>query len=120
VPAFLGAGFWVSAAKPFEGIMIEQQGGRVLFYGLGYDRDPSQGDDGEPVWLMVSGEMHGNSTLGRAYRYDWPFDESGLPAETTTHDELLTVNDSGAIIVNDYNHVRAFTGMTGNVGRYQD
>ena len=58
VPAFLGAGFWVSAAKPFEGIMIEQQGGRVLFYGLGYDRDASQGDDGEPVWMMPPSVGH--------------------------------------------------------------
>ena len=120
VPAFLGAGFWVSEAKPFEGIMIEQQGGRVLFYGLGYDRRASQGDDGEPVWMMVSGEMNGNSTLGRAYRYDWPFDVNGLPAQAPTNDDLLTLNDSGAIIVNDYNHVRALTETTGNVGRYQD
>ena len=120
VPAFLGAGFWVSAAKPFEGIMIEQQGGRVLFYGLGYDRDASQGDDGEPVWIMLSGKMSGDSTLGRAYRYDWPMDAGGFPEESPTHDELLTVNDSGAIIVNDYNNVRAFTETTGNVGRYQD
>jgi hypothetical protein len=33
---------------------------------------------------------------------------------------LLTLNDSGANIVNDYNNVRAFTETTGNVGRYQD
>ena len=120
VPAWLGAGFWVSAARPFEGIMIEQQGSRVLFYGLGYDRDASKGDDGEPVWQMNSGEMRGDSTLGRAYRFDWPFDENGQPVEMPTTSELLTENDSGSIIVNDYNHVRAFTGTMGNRGLYED
>lgn len=120
VPAWLGSGFWVSEARPYEGIMIEQQGSRVLFYGLAYDRDVSQGDDGEPVWLMNSGEMRGDSTLGRAYRFDWPFEQSGWPVEMPTTAELLTKNDSGSIIVNDYNHVRAFTKTTGNVGRYED
>ena len=120
VPAYLGSGFWVSAARPFEGIMIEQQGSRVLFYGLGYDRETSKGDDGEPVWLMNSGEMRGDSTLGRAYRFDWPFDENGQPVEMPTTSELLTENDSGSIIVNDYNHVRAFTGTTGILGLYED
>ena len=120
VPAWLGSGFWVSEARPYEGIMIEQQGSRVLFYGLGYDRDARQGDDGEPVWLMNSGEMRGGSTLGRAYRFDWPFDQDGWPVEMPTTSELLTENDSGSIIVNDYNHVRAFTKTTGNVGRYED
>jgi hypothetical protein len=100
--------------------MIEQQGSRVLFYGLGYDRDVSQDDEGEPVWLMDSGAMSGDSTLGRAYRFDWPFDESGQPEEMPTGSDLLTRNDSGAIIVNDYNHIRAFTETHGNVSRYED
>ena len=120
VPAYLGSGFWVSGARPFEGIMIEQQGSRVLFYGLGYDREARKGDDGEPVWQMNSGEMRGDSTLGRAYRFDWPFDENGQPVEMPTITELLTENDSGSIIVNDYNHVRAFTGTTGVLGLYED
>ena len=100
--------------------MIEQQGSRVLFYGLGYDREASRGDDGEPVWQMNSGEMRGDSTLGRAYRLDWPFDENGQPVEMPTITELLTENDSGSIIVNDYNQVRAFTGTTGVLGLYED
>ena len=120
VPAWLGSGFWVSEARPYEGIMIEQQGSRVLFYGLTYDRDASQGDAGEPVWLMNSGEMRGGSTLGRAYRFDWPFDQGGWPVEMPTTSELLTENDSGSIIVNDYNHVRAFTKTTGHVSRYEN
>lgn len=120
VPAYLGSGFWVSGAKPFEGIMIEQQGNRVLFYGLGYDREARQGDDGEPVWLMNAGEMRGGSTLGRAYRFDWPLDENGWPVEMPTTSELLTENDSGSIIVYDYNHVRAFTRTMGNLGLYED
>jgi len=72
VPAFLGSGIWVSPERPFEGLMVEQQGNRVLFYSLGYDRDTNLGDEGEPVWQMVSGEMYGSSALGRSYRYDWP------------------------------------------------
>jgi hypothetical protein len=119
VPSWLGTGFWVSEARPFEGIMIEQQGSRVLFYGLGYDREASKGDDGEPVWLMNSGEMRGDSTLGRAYRFDWPL-ENGQPVELPTTTELLTHNDSGSIIVNDYNHVRVFTGTINNRGLYED
>lgn len=111
VPAFIGSGFWISEALPNEGILIEQQGERVLFYGLRYDRDVNVNpdDDGEPVWQLVSGEMYGNSTLGKSYRYDWPFDENNLPLDLPTEEELLTENDSGAIIVNDYNHIRVFT-----------
>jgi hypothetical protein len=101
--------------------MVEQQAGRVLFYGLAYDRDTANGDDGEPVWQMLSGDMYGNSVLGRGYRYDWPIGEDSLPVPAPTHDELLTVNDSGAIIVNDYNHIRAFTKLeNGNFARYAD
>ena len=89
--------------------MVEQQGSRVLFYGLAYDRDISLGDEGEPVWQMVTGEMYGNSTLGRSARYDWPVAEGRLPEEIPEHDEILTVNDSGSIIVDDYNHIQVFT-----------
>jgi hypothetical protein len=120
VPAFIGSGFWVSEELPFEGVLIEQQGDRVLFYGLEYDRDANLGDDGEPVWQLVAGEMYGNSALGRAYRYDWPFDENNLPLEKLTEMELLTVNDSGSIIVDDYNHIRVFTKVTGNLGVYHN
>jgi hypothetical protein len=109
VPAFLGSGIWVSPESPFEGVMIEQQGSRVLFYGLSYDRDISMGDSGEPVWQMVSGEMYGNSTLGRSARYDWPVAEGLPPEEIPQHDQILTVNDSGSIIVDDYNHIQLFT-----------
>ena len=118
VPAFIGSGFWVSGELPFEGVLIEQQGDRVLFYGLEYDRDANLGDDGEPVWQLVAGEMYGNSALGRAYRYDWPFNENNLPLEKPTEMELLTVNDAGAIIVDDYNHIRVFTKVMGNLGIY--
>jgi len=120
VPAFLGSGFWISAERPYEGVMIEQQGARVLFYSLEYDRDESMGDDGEPVWLMFTGDMTGNSTLARTYRYDWPVGDDAMPGEIPSHDELLTVNDSGAIIVNDYNHIRVLTGVVNNVAKYQD
>jgi hypothetical protein len=109
IPAFLGSGFWVSPDSAFEGVMVEQQGSRVLFYGLAYDRDISLGDEGEPVWQMVTGEMYGNSTLGRSARYDWPVAEGRLPEEIPEHDEILTVNDSGSIIVDDYNHIQVFT-----------
>ena len=109
VPAFLGSGFWVSPDRPFEGLMIEQQGSRVLFYSLGYDRDISLGDAGEPVWQMVSGEMYGNSALGRSYRYDWPVVDGLPPEEIPGHDQIFTVNDSGSIIVSDYNHIQVFT-----------
>jgi hypothetical protein len=120
VPAFLGSGFWISADRPFEGMMIEQQGSRMLFYSLGYDRDASIGDDGEPVWLMFTGDMIGNSTLGRAYRYDWPAGDGSQPEEIPTHDELNSANDSGAIIVKDYNHIRALTELSNNLALYQD
>jgi len=118
VPAFIGSGFWVSDELPLEGILVEQQGSRVLFYGLGYDRNTDQDDDGEPVWQLVAGEMYGDSTLGRSYRYDWPFDENNLPLEKPTEMEVLTVNDSGAIIVDDFNHIRVFTEVKGNRGLY--
>lgn len=120
VPAFIGSGFWTSADLPLEGILIEQQGSRVLFYGLRYDRDIHLDDEGEPVWQLVAGEMYGDSTLGRSYRYDWPFDENGMPLERPTEMEVLSVNDSGAIIVDDYNHIRVFTEVTGNLGIYHD
>jgi hypothetical protein len=109
VPAFLGSGFWVSPDRPFEGLMVEQQGNRVLFYSLGYDRDISLGDEGEPVWQMVSGEMYGSSALGRSYRYDWPVVDGLPPEEIPGHDQVFTVNDSGSIIVSDYNHIQVFT-----------
>ena len=109
VPAFLGSGIWVSPDSAFEGVMVEQQGSRVLFYGLSYDRDISMGDEGEPVWQMVSGEMYGNSTLGRSARYDWPVADGLPPGEIPGHDQILTVNDSGSIIVDDYNHIQVFT-----------
>jgi len=109
VPAFLGSGIWVSPERPFEGLMVEQQGNRVLFYSLGYDRDTSLGDEGEPVWQMVSGEMYGNSALGRSYRYDWPVVDGLPPEDPPRHDQILTVNDSGSIIVSDYNHIQVFT-----------
>jgi hypothetical protein len=121
VPAFLGAGFWISDAHPFEGVMIEQQGERVLFYGLAYDRDTSTADAGEPVWRMVSGEMYGDSTLGRSYRYDWPVGGDLPPEDNPAHDDLLTFNESGAIIVDDYNHLRIFTQLEeGIFARYSD
>jgi hypothetical protein len=109
VPAYLGSGFWVSPERPFEGVMIEQQGSRVLFYGLGYDRDGNAGDEGEPVWQMVSGEMYGNSALGRSSRLDWPVSEETPVDEIPRYEQLLTVNDSGSIIVDDYNHIRLYT-----------
>jgi len=120
VPAFIDSGFWISKDLPNEGILIEQQGNRVLFYGLRYDRNPQFSDDGEPVWQLVSGEMYGNSALGRSYRYDWPMDENGMPSESPTEEELLTANDSGSIVVNDYNHIRVFTESTGVLGIYKD
>lgn len=113
VPAFLGSGFWISPDSAFEGVMVEQQGSRVLFYGLGYDRDTGLGDEGEPVWQMVSGEMYGNSTLGRSARYDWPVADGLAPGEVPGHDQVLTVNDSGSIIVDDYNHIQVFTQIDG-------
>ena len=118
VPAFIGSGFWTSPDLPFEGILVEQQGSRVLFYGLRYDRKPEHSDEGEPVWQLVSGEMYGNSTLGRSYRFDWPFDENNEPAEVSEESEILSANDSGAIIVDDYNHIRVFTEVNGNLGTY--
>lgn len=118
VPAFIGSGFWISPDLPYEGILIEQQGSRMLFYGLGYDRDVALNDDGEPVWQLVAGEMYGDSTLGRSYRFDWPFDENNMPLEKPTEMELITSNDSGAIIVDDFNHIRVFTEVTGNRGLY--
>ncbi|HEY5776645.1 MAG TPA: hypothetical protein VIS57_11200, partial [Xanthomonadales bacterium] len=88
-------------------------------YGLGYDKDVNiDDDDGEPVWQLVAGEMYGDSTLGRSYRYDWPFDENHIPLEKPTEMDLLSVNDSGAIIVDDYNHIRVFTGTRNNRGLY--
>ena len=120
VPAFIGSGFWISKDLPNEGILVEQQGSRMLFYGLGYDRDPSLNDEGEPVWQLVAGEMYGNSTLGRSYRFDWPFDENNMPLEQPTETELITENDSGAIIVDDYNHIRVFTEVSGIRGLYND
>lgn len=120
VPAFLGSGFWVSPERPFEGVMVEQQGSRVLFYGLTYDRDLSAGDQGEPVWQMVSGDMVGNSVLGRSYRYDWPVDDGLLPDEIPEHDDVHTVNDSGAIIVDDYNHIRVFTRVEDEIYAWYD
>ena len=95
--------------------MNDQQGSRVLFYGLGYDRDLSAGDEGEPVWQLVSGEMYGNSTLGRSGRYDWPVAVEFSPEEAPRHDQVLTVNDSGSIIVDDYNHIRLFTKLDNSV-----
>lgn len=109
VPAFIGSGFWISENLPNEGILVEQQGNRTLFYSLGYDRNPNLNDEGEPVWQLVAGEMYGNSTLGRSYRFDWPFDDNNMPLENPTEMELITENDSGAIIVDDYNHIRVFT-----------
>lgn len=120
VPAYVGSGFWISMERPFEGVMIEQQGGRTLFYNLGYDRDENNGDDGEPVWLMFSGDMIGNSTLARAYRYDWPLELGLQPGEAPPLDLLHTKNDSGSIIVNDYNHLRVMTAVSNNRGLYQD
>jgi len=120
VPAFIGSGFWISPDLPYEGILIEQQGSRMLFYGLGYDRDVIYNDDdGEPVWQLVAGEMYGDSTLGRSYRFDWPFDENNMPLEKPTEMELITNNDSGAIIVDDFNHLKVFTEVTGNRGLYR-
>jgi hypothetical protein len=118
VPAFIGSGFWISSARPLEGILVEQQGSRVLFYGLRYDRNTNLGDEGEPVWQLVAGEMYGDSTLGRAYRYDWPFDLNNMPLEAPGEMEVLTVNDSGAIIVDDYNHIRVFTEVNVIIGTY--
>ena len=120
VPAYIGSGFWISADLPFEGILTEQQGSRVLFYGLRYDRDVTLDDDGEPVWQLVAGEMYGDSTLGRSYRYDWQFDGNNMPVQSPTEAELLTANDSGAIIVNDFNHIRVFTEVDDNHGLYHD
>jgi len=120
VPAYIGSGFWISTDLPNEGILVEQQGSRTLFYGLGYDRDPSFNDEGEPVWQLVAGEMYGNSTLGRSYRFDWPFDENNIPLENPTEVELITENDSGAIIVDDYNHIRVFTKASGVRGLYDN
>ena len=121
VPAFIGSGFWISPALPNEGILVEQQGSRMLFYGLGYDTDVvNKDDDGEPVWQLVAGEMYGNSTLGRSYRFDWPFDENNMPIEKPAEDEMITENNAGAIIVNDYNHIRVFTERSGILGIYQD
>jgi len=118
VPAFIGSGFWISDDLPNEGILVEQQGNRTLFYSLGYDRDPSLNDEGEPVWQLVAGEMYGNSTLGRSYRFDWPFDENHMPLESPSEDELITSNDSGAIIADDYNNIRVFTEVSGILGVY--
>ena len=120
VPAFIGSGFWTSPDLRFEGILVEQQGSRVLFYGLRYDRKAARLDEGEPVWQLVSGEMYGNSTLGRSYRFDWPMDENNEPAEVSEESEILSANDSGAIIVHDYNHIRVFTETNGNLGTYHD
>ena len=118
VPAFIGSGFWISEDLPFEGVLVEQQGSRVLFYGLEYDRDAGQGDAGEPVWQLVAGEMYGNSTLGRSYRYDWQFDQQNMPLPAPAEMDLLSSNDSGAIIVDDYNHIRVFTRVSGHLGIY--
>lgn len=120
VPAFIGSGFWTSPDLPFEGLLVEQQGDRVLFYGLRYDRQAQRLDEGEPVWQLVSGEMYGNSTLGRSYRFDWPFDGNHEPLEVSQESEIHSSNDSGAIIVNDYNHIRVFTERNGNLGTYHD
>ena len=109
VPAFLGSGFWISPERAYEGVMVEQQGSRVLFYGLSYDRDVSTGDEGEPVWQMVSGEMYGNSTLGRSSRFDWPVSDGLSVGEVPGYEQILTVNDAGSIIVDDYNHIQVYT-----------
>ena len=119
VPAFIGSGFWISEDLPNEGILVEQQGSRTLFYSLGYDRDPNLNDEGEPVWQLVAGEMYGNSTLGRSYRFDWPFDENNMPLDKPTEMELITENNAGAIIVDDYNHIRVFTKVSGVLGFYE-
>lgn len=120
VPASIGSGFWVSQDLPFEGILVEQQGNRVLFYGLRYDRTAERLDEGEPVWQLVSGEMYSTSTLGRSYRFDWPFDENFEPEQVSKESEILSYNDSGAIIVDDFNHIRVFTETSGNLGIYHD
>ena len=69
---------------------------------------------------MFIGDMAGDSTLARSYRYDWPAGDDSNREGVPLHDEQHTANDSGALIVNDYNHVRALTGVSNNAALYQD
>ena len=62
IPPRLGSGYWISNEKPYEGLMIEQQGDVVVFYEMTYNSD-----DGRPKWIYADGRFQGDSTNSKAY-----------------------------------------------------
>lgn len=112
IPAQIGAGFWVSDEKPFQGLAIQQQNDTVVIYQLTYERDYVE-LTGEPVWLMGNGRLQGNSTNGVFKRvgYDINVLSPGGPItppeyqKNPDREDLVINRSSFGIMVNGINSI---------------
>lgn len=99
IPPRLGSGMWISEETPNEGLLVQQQGDRVVFYELKYaDVTTSQGNF-VASWIYADAKFSGDSANGLAIQVARP--NSG--SSDVVFEEIL----SSSIIVDDVNHVRA-------------
>jgi hypothetical protein len=99
IPPRLESGFWVSDEQPSEGLLIQQQGDRVVFYNLAYG--PERTGSGDPVgtWRYADALLEGDSGNGVSLKVVQP--------EVSAPDVEFQDIQSSSLVVDDYNHVRA-------------
>lgn len=98
VPPRLGSGLWVSDEWPNEGVLVQQQGDRVVFYRLGYGPELTDLANLVGSWVYADAAFTGDSGNGLSVRFARPDPDD---AEVVM-EEIL----SSSIVVDDVNHIR--------------
>ncbi|MGA9574547.1 MAG: hypothetical protein WBS20_11435 [Lysobacterales bacterium] len=112
----LGSGIWVSAGTPNQGLVVQQQDDTVVFYEMTYNRT-----NGEPNWLLATGQFHGNALNGVAYYVNWltpslmtviPPGPLNDPVEVQPSSQELSFDmTSAGIQVHGINSISSFVGL---------
>ncbi|MEE4172755.1 MAG: hypothetical protein V2I57_00705 [Xanthomonadales bacterium] len=94
----LEAGLFVSDDHPREGVLVQQQGDRVVFYELTYGPELNASGDAFASWRYADATLSGNSGNGVYLKLSRPHPE--MP------DVIFETYTSSSIIVDDINQLR--------------
>lgn len=99
IPPRLGAGYWISVDHPNEGLLIQQQGDRLVAYEMAYGEELTMEGNHVGEWIYTDATFAGDSTNGLSVKIARP----DLESPEVVFEQTL----SSSFIVDDVNHVRA-------------
>ncbi len=99
IPPRLGSGYWISKERPNEGLLVQQQGNRMVAYELAYGEELTAEGNHAGTWIYSQATIESNSANGPAIKFARP--------DLTAPDVVPEQVKSASFIIDDVNHVRA-------------